>query len=281
MQRTAVLFCLFLFIIAYGCSVPVTTEVESGRTALIAGNPETALSHFQRGAKAQPDYIADLPPLREGIWTYVGRAYYDLGKFAEAREALAQALKHDDGDFMARLYLGLALFQGKAPSSPPDKSFALTDILYALKESVAPKRVAALVKERGVHFNLTAEAERELRKSGADEELIEQVRNSAKLRAQFEESPAQQGLKQTERALRDIHSWEKRIKGTDYGRFWDARKRIRLQVETSLEMIDAKKTNRQEFVSGLEWIGRAIEEEVDLSRRDKLEYEKKNAGRPG
>ena len=42
-------------------------------------------------------------------------------------------------------------------------------------------------------------------------------------------------------------------------------------------MIVTKKTDRQEFISGLEWIGRAIEEEVDLARRDKLEYE----NRPG
>ena len=275
MHRSLVFF-LFMFVIS-GCVIPVATEVESGRTALIAGNPEMALAHFQRGARAQPDYVADLSPLREGIWTYLGRAYYDSGKLSEAREALAQALKRDEGDFMARLYLGLTFLRVKSSPTQADKSFALADILYALKERVSPKRVAALVKERGTTFSLTGEMEKDLRTAGADDELMEQIRMSARNRSRVEEPPAQQGLREAERALKEIQNWQERIRGTDYGRFWDARKRIRSQVEANLTMIVTKKTDRQEFISGLEWIGRAIEEEVDLARRDKLEYE----NRPG
>ena len=267
--------------LAAGCAAPLATEVDLGRAALSAGNPEVAAGHFRRVAEAEPEYVADLPPLREGIWTYLGRSYYEAGKMAEARESLIVALKRDDGDFMARLYFALTLLREKSPPGQSDKSFALADILYALRERVAPKRVAALIKERGANFSLTGESERELRKAGADDELIEQIRSSAKNRRSVEESPAQQGVRESERALKEIQTWQDRIRGTEYGAFWDARKRIRAQVEANLTMIATKKTDRQEFLGGLEWVGKAIEEEVGLARRDKLEAEKRGRGRPG
>jgi len=275
------LILLALCHFAAGCSAPLTAEVDLGRAALTAGSPEVAASHFRRVAEAEPQYVADLPPLREGIWTYLGRAYYDAGKMAEARESLTVALKSESGDFMARLYFALTLLRVKSPPGPSDKSFALADILYALRERVAPKRVAVLIKERGTNFNLTAESERDLRKAGADDELIEAIRVSAKNRRGVGESPAQQGVREAERALKEIQTWQDHIRGTEYGPFWDARKRIRTQVDANLTMIAAKKTDRQEFLAGLEWVGRAIEEEVDLARRDKLEAEKRGRGRSG
>ena len=268
-----ILLALCHFVV--GCAVPMATEVDLGRAALIAGNPEIAADHFRRVAEAQPQYVADLPPLREGIWTYLGRAYYDAGKMAEARESLTAGLKNDDGDFIARLYFALTLLRVKDPPGQSEKSFALADILYALKERVAPKRMAVLIKERGTNFNLTGESERELRKAGADDEMIEQIRISAKNRRALGESPGQQGLREAERALKEIQTWQDRIRGTEYGRFWDARKRIRVQVDANLTMIATRKTDRQEFLAGLEWLGKAIEEELELVRRDKLEYEKK------
>jgi tetratricopeptide (TPR) repeat protein len=273
------LIVLALCHLAVGCTTPLATEVDLGRAALIGGNPDMAADHFRRVAEAEPQYVADLPPLRQSIWTYLGHAYYDAGKMAEARESLVRALKTDSEDFIARLYWALTLLRVKSPPAPADKSFALADILYALKERVAPKRVAALVQERGVNFNLTNESERELRKAGADDELIEQIRVAAKNRRP--ESPAQRGLREAERALKEIQAWQDRIRGTEYGRFWDARKRIRAQVEANLTMIATKKTDRQEFLAGLEWIGKAIEEEVQLVRRDKAEFEKRRGDRSG
>jgi len=275
------LLLLALCHFAVGCATPLATEVDLGRAALIAGNPEVAAGHFRRVAEAQPQYVADLPPLREGIWTYLGHSYYDAGKMAEARESLTVALKSDDGDFIARLYFALTLLRVKSPQGQSDKSFALADILYALRERVAPKRMAALIKERGTNFNLTGESERELRKAGANDELIEQIRTSAKNRRALGESPAQQGLREAERALKEIQTWQERIRGTEYGVFWDARKRIRAQVEANLAMIATKKTDRQEFLAGLEWVGKAMEEEVELVRRDKLESEKRGRDRSG
>ena len=219
---------ILLLFIASGCGVRVATEVQSGRAALMAGNPELALTYFQRGVESQPDYVVDLPPLQEGIWTYLGRAYYETGKLPEAREALSQALKRNDGDFIARLYLGLALLRIKGMPAKADNSFALKDILYALGEKVSSKRLSSLVNERGMNFDFTPEAEKELRKAGADDELMEQIRMSAKGGTKIPESPAQQGLREVERALKEIQSWQARIRKTDYGQFWDTRKRTQL-----------------------------------------------------
>jgi len=259
-------FLLFATLIS-GCGVQVASEVQSGRAALMAGNPELALTHFQRGAESQPDYVLDLPQLQQSISTYLGRAYYETGKLPEAREALSQALKRNDADFIARLYLGLTLLRVKGPPPKPDNSFALRDILYALAEKVSSKRLASLVKDRGVNFDLTPEGEKELKKAGADDELMEQIRISAKGRTKIPESPAQQGLREVERALKEMQSWQARIGKTDYGQFWDTRKRISSQIEASLSMIATKKTDRQDFIAGLESIGGTIEKEVDLARR--------------
>ena len=275
------LILLALCQFAVGCTAPLTSEVELGRAALIAGKPEIAADHFRHVADAQPQYVAELPPLRESIWTYLGRAYYDAGKMAEARESLTAALKNDDGDFMARLYFALILLRLKSPPGQSDKRFALADILYALRERVAPKRMAVLVKERGINFSLTGDSERQLRKAGANDELIEQIRISAKSRPAVRESPEQQGVREAERALKEIQTWQEQIRGTEYGPFWDARKRIRTQVEANLAMIAKRKTDPPEFLSGLEWVGKAIEEEVGLARRDKLEYEKRGGNRSG
>ena len=59
-------------------------------------------------AEDNPNYQTS-NALHESIWTYLGRAYYETGKYAEARKALDQALALDPNDSMARLYLGMTL----------------------------------------------------------------------------------------------------------------------------------------------------------------------------
>ena len=49
--------------------------------------------------------------IRESDWTYLGRAYYEVGNFPEARRALEKALADDKDDSLARLYLGLTLLR--------------------------------------------------------------------------------------------------------------------------------------------------------------------------
>lgn len=102
-----VLLCLF-----EGCvSLQVGGDFQSGRQALLRNQSEQALPYFLEAAKNNPDYVYRSMHFSEGIWTYVGRTEYALGKFKEARESLERALAKDKDDNMARLYLGLTLMR--------------------------------------------------------------------------------------------------------------------------------------------------------------------------
>jgi tetratricopeptide (TPR) repeat protein len=107
--------CLALLIFLSGCTaLQVGQDVQLGRSALQTGRPEVALGYLRRAAELDPNYT--LPyTLRESVLTYLGRAYYETGNFAEARRTLEKALARDkDGD-LARLYLGLSLMRDGDP----------------------------------------------------------------------------------------------------------------------------------------------------------------------
>jgi tetratricopeptide (TPR) repeat protein len=86
-------------------------QVQSGRRALLINEPERALSYFQQVAQNNPDYIFQAQQFREGIWTYVGRTQYAIGRLPEARQSLERALSVYKDDILARLYLGLTLIR--------------------------------------------------------------------------------------------------------------------------------------------------------------------------
>src|SRR6185369_17343787 len=86
-----ILFPFLLFM--SGCaSFQTAGDVQSGRQALLINQPESALGYFQRAAQSDPNYMFQSGMYREGIWTYVGRSQYVLGKYPEARESLDRAL---------------------------------------------------------------------------------------------------------------------------------------------------------------------------------------------
>lgn len=87
----------------------VDSSIQRGRMELLTGDPKAALAHFQQAAELKPDYILDYSLLPEGVWTYVGRAYYAQGEFSQARKALEQARSRHPDDNLAKLYLGLVL----------------------------------------------------------------------------------------------------------------------------------------------------------------------------
>lgn len=270
---SAIYFFLVILgaVVLAGCASNVAPQqVQFGRHALLTGDPAAALGHFQQAAQADPNYIADSLPLRQGVWTYVGKTQYRLGQFAEARNSLTESLKRNSHDFMARLYLGLTLL--RLPwSPPPTNAFSLSDITFALNERVSPVRIAALVKDRGVDFGLTVEIERELRKLGANDELIEQLRVSAAARKVPEPDPKARGLLETEQALKALRQWLDEVSQTQAGRFWDPTKSIRSEAAKTLKLLASKKPNLGQIVSSGEWIGQSMEEEIDLVRRDERE----------
>ena len=94
---------------AQGCaSLSVGQDVQSGRNALQTGRSSEAVSFLARAAAQDPNYT--LPyRMREGVLTYLGRAYYETGRDADARATLEKALAKDKDDHLASLYLGLTL----------------------------------------------------------------------------------------------------------------------------------------------------------------------------
>jgi tetratricopeptide (TPR) repeat protein len=102
----------FAALIFSGCAA--TGEIQTGRFDLLYGDSNMALVHFQRAAEIDPQFLY-YSVLPQGVWTYVGRAYYNTGKYPEARQAFERALARYDRDNLARLYLGLALSKAGEP----------------------------------------------------------------------------------------------------------------------------------------------------------------------
>jgi tetratricopeptide (TPR) repeat protein len=105
----------------------VAGQVQSGRQALLGNKNEEALGRFQAAAESDPGYVMRSGPFREGIWTYVGRAQYSVGKFTEARRSLGRAVSLDSDDYLARIYLGLTLTRSG------DRSGGLHEIRIGMK----------------------------------------------------------------------------------------------------------------------------------------------------
>jgi hypothetical protein len=55
------------------------------------------------------------------------------------------------------------------------------------------------------------------------------------------------------------------------GRFWDPTKKIRSEIGRNLANLASRKFELRDLISGGEWVGKAMEEEVDLVRRDERE----------
>lgn len=108
--RTVLTGTVVLVCFAVGCTAfQVGSDIQEGRMALIYGQPKVALAHFQRAAVLDPNYRYNYSLLNQGVWTYVGRAYYATGSFPEARKALEKARSLYGDDYLATLYLGLVL----------------------------------------------------------------------------------------------------------------------------------------------------------------------------
>ena len=129
-----------------GCaSLDSQTDFLAGRRALLRGEPENALSFFDRVAQREPSFVSDAVSPPKSIWTYVGRAHYNSGRYEAARSAFEKALAQRNDDHIARLYLGLILLR-PVPAPPPANAFQLQEVTFALREGVEPKRVATLAR---------------------------------------------------------------------------------------------------------------------------------------
>ena len=261
---------LGLVIVAACAGVESGGEFASGRRALMSGDSAVALTYFEPIAKRDPNYVAPFTSFRESIWTYLGRAQYQTGKFVEAKSSLEKALSQIPNDSIAKLYLALANLRLQSTEKATNP-FTLQDISFALRERVEPKRVAALVRERGVAFDLTTESESQLRKAGADDYLLDQIKSIRAEASKQRRISESEGAKELAAALTGIRDQLDYLNSTRQGIFWDPNKEIRSQIQTGLSLLSAPQPDWQKVLSTSEWVGQRLEEEIDLARRDESE----------
>ena len=108
MKITWIMLLSFLVFVSGCASMQVGSDVAAGRRAMLAGHNEAALAYFQKAALADPNYRYGTA-LQQGIFSYVGRSEYAIGRLPQARETLEKALSANRDEDIARLYLGLTL----------------------------------------------------------------------------------------------------------------------------------------------------------------------------
>ncbi len=185
----------------FACAACQTaTDVQNARQALLAERYDEALARFQETAEKEPGYYYTSGPFRESIWTYLGRTQYAIGKLPEARRSLERALSQDRNEYVARIYLGLALARSG------DRAAALKDM---------------------------------------------------------------------ETGMRGFHDWLDYLTfNTRFGVWWDPNREIRIQIEKDLDAIASKKFDWQQLIADAEWLGKKIEQEVEIARRNE-QYERR------
>jgi tetratricopeptide (TPR) repeat protein len=103
----AIFFSVLLFI--SGCS-SVGSEFQAGRNALQTGRANDAVGYLTQAAAADPNYKIPYR-VQVSVLAYLGRAYLETGKATEARQTLERAVKLDNDDPLAHLYLGIAMLK--------------------------------------------------------------------------------------------------------------------------------------------------------------------------
>src|SRR5215475_3135447 len=117
---------LSLVVLVAACKlVESAGDVDQGRQALLEGKYQLALDYFWDADKMDPYYMYGAE-LREGVLSFLGRAQYLTGNYAQARQTLEKDLRYHKSDNVARLYLGLALYR------LGDQKAALTNIQHGM-----------------------------------------------------------------------------------------------------------------------------------------------------
>lgn len=89
------------------------------------------------------------------------------------------------------------------------------------------------------------------------------------------------GLKEIEGGMRGINDWLEYVTEAhrfSFGQFWDTRREIRSAIQGDLAMISGRDLDWQKLIADGEWLGKRIEEEGDLARRDERDDWKRNTG---
>jgi tetratricopeptide (TPR) repeat protein len=274
---------LFVCLTLAGCgSLGSQSDFQSGRQALLRGEPETALTYFERVTASNAGYSVYSGPLRESVWTYVGRAHYNSGRYTQARTAFDRALAQFNDEHVARLYRGLTLIRPAPPPAPPTRNpFSLQEVTFALKEGVESRRVATLARERGVGFDLNRETEAQLRNIGAENSLLDEIRTirAAAARTKTSDEQLSQAAADLRAALTGLNEWLNYIKANSIeGRFWDPGGEIRAKLQEGLSLLSPRAPNWDAVLANGEWLGYQLIEEVDRARRDEQRERQRRRG---
>ena len=257
-------------------------DFQLGRQALLRGEPDNALIYFDRLTVRDPGFSTYSGPLRESVWTYVGRAHYNSGRYPEARAAFDRALLQFNDEHVARLYRGLTLIRPAPASAPPSRNpFSLQEVTFALKEGVEPRRIGTLARERGVGFDLNRETESQLRNVGADNLLLDEIRKirATATRSKTSDNQLSQAAADIRTALTGLNEWLNYIKANSLeGRFWDPGGEIRAKLQEGLVLIAARAPNWDAVLANGEWIGYQLVEEVDRAHRDEQRERQRGRG---
>lgn len=260
--------------LAFAACSGSSTGFLAGRQALLRGEPDNAVNYFNAIAQADPSYVVTSAPPRKSIWTYVGRAHYNAGRYAEAKVAFDNSLAYVKDDYVAQLYRGLTILRGYS-APPPANAFTLQEISYALREGVAPRRVGTIARERGVAFDLNAETESQLKSAGADSTLLDdlkKIRAERVRQSKVSDSQRNDGAKEIAAALTGLRDWlDFTIANTPQGRFWDPSGEIRAEISRGLRAATAGQHESATIIASAELVGYKLEEESDRARRDEAE----------
>lgn len=267
---------LLVLLIVAGCgSLGTQGDFQLGRQALLRAEPENALTYFNRVTAADSGYSTYSGVLRESVWTYVGRAHYNSGRYTEARAAFDRALLQFNDEHVARLYRGLALVRAPGASVTPPATrnpFSLQEVTFALKEGVDPKRVATLARDRGVAFDLSRETETQLRNVGADGTLLDEIRkirSEVTRRSKAGDDQLNQAAKELRAALGGLSDFLTYIRANSIeGRFWDPGGEIRAKIQEGQSLLAARQLNWDAILANGETVAYQITEEPERARRD-------------
>lgn len=94
----------------------------------------------------------------------------------------------------------------------------------------------------------------------------------------------QAGLRQIESGLRGLHEWLDYVNqyaAFSYGQYWDPLREIRTEIQNSLAMISGKDIDWQKLIASGEWVGRKMEEEIDIARRQEARDRSRGDDRSG
>jgi tetratricopeptide (TPR) repeat protein len=79
----------------------------------------------------------------------------------------------------------------------------------------------------------------------------------------------EKGLGEIQSGFAGVHGWLEYVSSyTQFGIFWDPNRKIRREIEDSLAMISGKDIDWKKLVASGEWVGKAMENEIDSARFD-------------